>query len=167
MFAFALVFVAGMSLQQSSGAAGPEDAAVTAVFERTGAGSDDFDAELVSRNYADDADWTNAFGVRRKGSTQIRAYLSELFGRPQFRSRAPSGPATVSIKFVRPEVAVVRSFRVVAGQRGPNNEELLPRRIHRQLVMTKERGAWVIVSELVMDERRFVFPTWAISDRTK
>ena len=126
MFAFALVFVAGMSLRQSSGAAGPEDAAVTAVFERTEAGFDDFDAELVSRNYADDADWTNAFGVRRKGSTQFRAYLSESFGRPQFRSRAPSGPATVSIKFVRPEVAVVRSFRVVAGQRARTTKNCCP-----------------------------------------
>src|SRR5207244_1862053 len=101
-----------------------------------------------------DADWTNAFGVRQHGRMNIREYLTKLFALPQFRTRAQSGPADLSVKLVRPDVAVAHRVSEVVGQKGPNNEELPPRKIHRLLVLTKDSGEWLIVNELVMDERQ-------------
>ena len=128
--------------------------AVTSVVERNIAAFRDFDAGRVSGTYADDADWTNAFGVRQHGRSNIRTYLSNLFARPEFRSRSQSGPAELSVRFVRPDVAVAHRFTEVVGQRGSNGEKLPPRKIHRLIVLTKDAGNWLILSELVMDERQ-------------
>ncbi len=66
-------------------AAADDNDAVTSVVERNIAAFRDFDAGRVSGTYADDADWTNAFGVRRRGRADIREFLTNLFARPQFR----------------------------------------------------------------------------------
>ena len=135
-------------------AAADDKDAVTSVVERNIAAFRDFDAGRVSGTYADDADWTNAFGVRRRGRADIREFLTNLFARPQFRARAQSGPSEMSVRFAGPDVAIVQTFAEIVGQRGPNNEELPPRKLHRLMVLTKNAGEWLIVSELVMDERQ-------------
>ena len=135
-------------------AAADDKDAVTSVVERNIAAFRDFDADRVSGTYADDADWTNAFGVRRRGRADIREFLTNLFARPQFRARAQSGPSEMSVRFAGPDVAIVQTFAEIVGQRGPNNEELPPRKLHRLMVLTKNAGEWLIVSELVMDQRQ-------------
>jgi hypothetical protein len=40
------------------------------------------DAELAVRDYADDADWTNVFGVRCKSRAELRATLTGIFSQP-------------------------------------------------------------------------------------
>src|SRR5438874_2047140 len=135
-------------------AAADDKDAVTSVVERNIAAFRDFDAGRVSDTYADDADWTNAFGVRRRGRADIREFLTNLFARPQFRTRAQSGPSEMSVRFAGPDVAIVQTFAEIVGQRGPNNEELPPRKLHRLMVLTKNAGEWLIVSESVMDERQ-------------
>jgi uncharacterized protein (TIGR02246 family) len=133
-------------------AAADEKDAVTLVIERNIAAFREFDADRVSGTYADDADWTNAF--RQRGRAEIKEFLTNLFARLQFRARAQSGPSEISVRFARPDVAIVHTFAEIVGQRGPNNEELPPRKLHRLLVLTKNAGEWLIVSELVMDERQ-------------
>src|SRR5436190_18243751 len=135
-------------------AAADDKDTVTSVVERNIAAFRAFDAGRVSSAYADDADWTNAFGVRRRGRADIREFLTNLFARPQFRARAQSGPSEMSARFAGPDVAIVQTFAEIVGQRGPNNEELPPRKLHRLMVLTKNAGDWLIVSELVMDERQ-------------
>jgi uncharacterized protein (TIGR02246 family) len=135
-------------------AAANEKDAVTLVIERNIAAFRDFDADRVSGTYADDADWTNAFGVRQRGRADIKEYLTNLFARAQFRARAQSGPSEISVRFATPDVAIVHTFAEIVGQRSPNNEELPPRKLHRLMVLTKNAGEWLIVSELVMDERQ-------------
>ena len=135
------------------GAAADDKDAVVSVVERNIAAFRDFDAGRASGTYADDADWTNAFGARRRGRADIREFLTNLFARPQFRARAQSGPSEMSVRFAGPDVAIVQTFAEIVGQRGPN-EELPPRKLHRLMVLTKNDGEWLIVSELVMDERQ-------------
>ena len=135
-------------------AAADENDAIVSLIERNVAAFRDFDADGASSTYADDADWTNAFGVRQHGRSNIRTYLSNLFARPEFRSRSQSGPAELSVRFVRPDVAVAHRLTEVVGQRGSNGEKLPPRKIHRLIVLTKDAGNWLILSELVMDERQ-------------
>jgi hypothetical protein len=44
----------------------------------------DLDAARLESTYAEDADWTNAFGTSRHGRDAIVAYLKELFADPRF-----------------------------------------------------------------------------------
>ncbi len=112
----------------------------------------EFNAELATEDYADDADWTNAFGRTRKGKTAIREFLTGLFSAPEMRART-SSPSTISIKFVRPDVAVVSSYRETVGQKTASGREYPTRKTHDLRVFTKEKGRWVIVSHLIMDEK--------------
>src|SRR5437764_15332393 len=77
-------------------AAADDKDAVTSVVERNIAAFRDFDADRVSGTYADDADWTNAFGVRRRGRADNRDFLTNLFDRPQYRARVQRGPRQMS-----------------------------------------------------------------------
>ena len=152
MRAITLLLTLAISLPLA--AAADENDAIVSLIERNVAAFRDFDADGASSTYADDADWTNAFGVRQHGRSNIRTYLSNLFARPEFRSRSQSGPAELSVRFVRPDVAVAHRFTEVVGQRGSNGEKLPPRKIHRLIVLTKDAANWLILSELVMDERQ-------------
>src|SRR5205823_3893091 len=80
-------------------AAADDKDAVISLVERNIAAFRDFDAGRVSGTYADDADWTNAFGVRRRGRGDIREFLTDLFAHPQFLARAQSGPSEMSMRF--------------------------------------------------------------------
>jgi uncharacterized protein (TIGR02246 family) len=153
--AFMLSAALAAGISDLATASEEDKAAVTAVIERNVTGFRDFDAQRVSSTYAENADWTNAFGVRQRGREQIRSYLTRLFETPQFRTRAPGGGSTeLTIKLVRPDVAVAHRITEIVGQKGPNNEDLPPRKIHRLLVLTKNTGEWLIESELVMDARQ-------------
>ena len=39
-------------------------------------------AELAARDYSEDADWTNAFGMRRLGRESIESLLADIFKMP-------------------------------------------------------------------------------------
>jgi uncharacterized protein (TIGR02246 family) len=112
----------------------------------------EFNAELASQDYADDAGWTNAFGRSRKGKSEIREFLTRLFSAPEIRART-SSPSTNSIRFVRPDVAVVSSYRETVGQRTTSGREYPTRKTHDLRVFSKEKDRWVIISHLIMDEK--------------
>ena len=112
----------------------------------------DFDGRLATQDYADDADWTNAFGRARKGRVEVEKYLTELFKTPEIRSRT-STPSTVEIRFVRSDVAVVISSRDTVGQRTASGAEYPTRKTHDLRVMANQNGKWVVISHLIMDEK--------------
>ena len=112
----------------------------------------DFNARLATQDYADDADWTNAFGRARKGRVEVEKYLTDLFQTPQIRSRT-STTSTVDIRFVRPDVAAVTSSRDTVGQRTASGAEYPTRKTHDLRVMANHNGKWVVVSHLIMDEK--------------
>ncbi len=111
-----------------------------------------FNADLVSHDYADDADWINAFGEKRKGREQIRAYLAHGFTSPEWLSRH-STPSTVSIRFITPDVAVVNSSRQTIGQKTASGQLFPTRLTHDLRVFVHQNGRWEIVSHEIMDEK--------------
>ena len=52
-----------------------DKAAIRQAIANWDAGWKEFNAELASQDYADDADWTNAFGRSRKGKAEIQKFL--------------------------------------------------------------------------------------------
>lgn len=132
--------------------AADSETAIRRAIANWDAGWRNFDADIISRDYADDADWTNAFGVPRKGREEIKAYLAKGLASPQWRSRL-STPSTVAIRFVRPDIALVQSSRQTTGQKTASGQEYPVRKTHDLRVFAWQKGRWEILSHLIMDEK--------------
>lgn len=110
------------------------------------------DPELAARDYAEDADWTNAFGMRRLGRDSIRALLSEVFQLP-FVMAGQTEYEYHDLRFLGESVALLRSRAIRGDQQLPDGRVEEPRRINHLRVFVKRDGRWLIVSHLIGDER--------------
>jgi uncharacterized protein (TIGR02246 family) len=129
-----------------------DEAAIREVISHWDSGWAQFDAKIATQDYADDADWTNAFGNSVKGKTEIYKFLEKLYKSPEITPRK-STPSTSTIKFIRPDVAVVSSYRETVGQRTSSGAEYPTRKTHDLRVLVLDKGKWVIVSHLIADEK--------------
>jgi uncharacterized protein (TIGR02246 family) len=111
-----------------------------------------FDPELTTRGYASDADWTNAFGISRKGQLEIHKFLADLYKNPGIRSRQ-STPSTTTIRFIRPDIATATSYRETVGQKSASGAAYPTRKTHDLRVLVRDKGTWAIASHLIMDEK--------------
>jgi uncharacterized protein (TIGR02246 family) len=111
-----------------------------------------FDPELTTRGYASDADWTNAFGISRKGQSEIHKFLADLYKNPGIRSRQ-STPSTTTIRFIRPDIATASSYRETVGQKSASGAAYPTRKTHDLRVLVRDKTSWSIVSHLIMDEK--------------
>ena len=151
-----LALLAVPSAALTQGADHTKDAAaIQAIIANWDRGWKDFDAALATKDYATDADWTNAFGRPRKGRAAIEEFLGGQFALPQMRSRV-STPSTMSIRFVKPDVAVVTSDRQTSGQRSASGATYPVRKTHDLRVFMNDQGRWWIVSHIIMDEKEVV-----------
>lgn len=110
------------------------------------------DAALGARDYAPDADWTNAFGMTRQGRAAIEATLREVFALP-FVTAGESRPTSQEIRWLRPDVALVVTTVERAGQQAPDGAPLGVRRTTHHRVLVRGAAGWQIVSHLISDAR--------------
>lgn len=110
------------------------------------------DAALAAQDYSDDADWTNAFGMKRKGRAEIQKFLAEVFSLP-FVMAGESKVVEQTVKFIKPDVATVVTLVERAGQRTPAGETLGTRHTSHLRVLMKSGDTWKIVSHLISDAR--------------
>ncbi len=130
-------------------------AAIQVAIANWDRGWKEFNAALATKDYAADADWTNAFGRARKGRSAVEEFLGGQFALPQMRSRT-STASTVAIRFARPDVAVVNSTRETSGQRSASGATYPVRKTHDLRVFVNDNGRWWVVSHLIMDEKEVV-----------
>jgi uncharacterized protein (TIGR02246 family) len=129
-----------------------DEAAIGEVLTTLVTGFRDLDVSRLVGVYAEDADWTNAFGTSRHGRDAILAYLKQLFADPCFGAGRLVGQPEVSIRF-EGEVAVVKTYVEREGQRLVGGGEIPVRRNHSLKVLAMREGHWVVVSEMYMDAR--------------
>lgn len=110
------------------------------------------DAELAARDYTEDADWTNAFGMRRLGRESIEAKLVDIFKMPTVMAGSTQYEYH-DLKFLSPQTALLRSRSIRTGQQLPDGITQPPRRINHLRVFVKRGDRWLIVSHLISDER--------------
>lgn len=143
------ILIAGPALAAETQA---DEAAIRAIVERWDNGWARFDADLASQDYAADADWTNAFGLSRKGRTEIHEFLARIYKSAQITPRR-STPSRSEIRFPRPDVAAAASYRETVGQKTQSGDVYPTRKTRDLRVLVKENGRWVIVSHLIADEK--------------
>ena len=111
---------------------------------------DKFDASVLAGDFAEDADWLNAFGVRLKGSAKILEFMTAMVKRPTVQGRKTTWDEP-DIRFLRPDVAVAyRSYRTV-GHRTLDGKEMPVRDTHATWFLIKDAGQWHIASQVIYD----------------
>ncbi len=111
------------------------------------------DARPLLGIYAEDDDWTNAFGTTLKGRQQIVDYLTGLFADPHFGA-GQAGQPQVSIRPVTSDVVVVKTYMEIEGQQAVDGTTLPTRRNHSLKVIQRQTDReWLIVSDIYMDAR--------------
>lgn len=106
------------------------------------------DVALLTRDYADDADWTNAFGRRVQGRDSLAAQLRWVLDRANVRAGATEYVYN-DLTFLTPDIALLRSEAVVEGQLRPDGAPMGDRHIHHLRVFERRSDRWVIVSHLI------------------
>jgi uncharacterized protein (TIGR02246 family) len=110
------------------------------------------DYKLAAQDYSDDAIWVNAFGMRRVGREEIEKTLKEVFAM-DFVMAGESKTVEKTVKFIKPDVALVTSLIEREGQEMPSGEKMNTRKTSHLRVFVKSNGKWQIVSHLISDAR--------------
>lgn len=128
-----------------------DQAAVKTIVDHWRQAWEHFDASILREDYADDADWQNAFGVRKTGSADILAFVGQVLKRSGVQGRRTTW-GEIHVRLVRPDVAVAfRDYQTV-GHKTPDGRELAERRTHANWLLIKEGGRWRIASHVISDE---------------
>jgi uncharacterized protein (TIGR02246 family) len=126
-----------------------DEKAILETFESWNRGWEQANADLAVEDYADDTDWTNAFGDRFQGKAALREGLAHIFGLGFVMSGDSAGNEYNDVTFLGPDVAMVRSKLVRSGQRTSTGEVMPDRHINHLRVYQKQNGRWLIVSHLI------------------
>ncbi len=134
----AISLLSGAALAQTTTAT-RDQAAVEQAIENWNQAWQTKDAKLAAQDYSTDADWTNAFGMKKKGRAEIEQILAEVFSLPLMEGR--SRTAEQSVRFIKSDVALVVTRVERAGQRTPSGAELGIRQTSHLRVLMKNRWA--------------------------
>ena len=149
----ALIFLTMMVLSPAARAQDEKDrAAIEAALSNWLAAWETKDPALAARDYSADADWTNAFGMTRRGREEIEALLTEVFGLPFVMAGDTVYPPP-EIRFLTETIALVRTEARREGQMTSDGESLGVRRTTHLRVFEKRKDEWLIVSHLISDAR--------------
>ena len=142
---------AGRSALDVAAGSASDTAAIMQTIENWERGWQVLDAALTAQDYSADADWTNAFGMRRIGRDSIQALLAEVYRIPQVTAGVTRYEMH-ELRFLAPGVATLRSRAVREGQQLADGTPET-RHINHLRVFARRGGEWQIVSHLIGDAR--------------
>jgi uncharacterized protein (TIGR02246 family) len=131
----ALLFAAPGALAQSDA----DRAAINGALANWLAGWERKDVDLAVTDYSEDADWTNAFGMTRRGREEIREQLEIVFAL-DFVMAGDTVYAPPEMRFLDENMALVRTRSSREGQLSPDGESLGVRRTKHLRVFEKRDG---------------------------
>jgi uncharacterized protein (TIGR02246 family) len=135
-----------------------DEATVRAIVSHWQQSWESFDASILAGDYAEEADWLNAFGVRLKGGAKIVDFVSKVVKRPAVQGRHTTwGEPTV--RFVRSDVALAYRDYATVGHKALNGQEMPQRNTHSTWLLTKDGGKWRIASQVICDDNAAAIPT--------
>jgi uncharacterized protein (TIGR02246 family) len=129
-----------------------DTAIIESILDHWKQGWQNKDAHLASQDYAEDADWINAFGMHGKGRREIETILSQVFSLPHVMAGRGETQKEM-IRFLRDDVALVSTQVERTGQLTPSGESLGVRRSSHLRVFARAPEGWQIVSHLISDAR--------------
>lgn len=143
------LFIAALWSANSGAQFEADEEAILETFESWNRGWTAADADLAVQDYAEDTDWTNAFGDRFEGKTALRDGLAYIFSLGFVMAGDSAGNEYNDVTFLSPDVAIVRSKLVRSGQQTSRGEVMPGRHINHLRVYQKLDGRWLIISHLI------------------
>ena len=104
---------------------------------------------LAIQDYAENADWTNAFGDRFQSRQELKKGLEFIFSLDFVMAGASGKNEFEDVTFLKPDVALFRSKLIRRGQKTAQGKEMPDRHIHHLRVLNRVDGKWKIVSHLI------------------
>ncbi|MEQ1354746.1 MAG: SgcJ/EcaC family oxidoreductase [Candidatus Acidiferrum sp.] len=139
-----MLVVASVAKSQAS----PDQSAILKILQEQMAAWNAGDAPGYSAHFAVDGDFTNIRGQFVTGREMFTQKHDDLFKGPFHGSKAQQD--VVSLRFVRPDVAIVQTLTSVTGIQklfpGTNTDDKGRLRSRLLQVMVKDGGEWRIVS---------------------
>ena len=118
-----------------------DEEAIRKVIAEMTAGFNSHDARASTRMYMPDANLVTVRGERFLGTTEFEKGLASIFAT---RAReATHRTLNVSVRFIRPDVAVVHQLHVMSGKRHPDGTTLPPHQQISTRILVKEQGHWI------------------------
>jgi uncharacterized protein (TIGR02246 family) len=145
LLACAVSIFSGTSQGHAQNSGTPEDeASIRAIIVKITDAFNGHDAKAGSQFYAPDADFVNVAGQLTIGPAEI-----EKFGAAAHATRlkeATIKTLNVTIRFIRPDVAIVRETHEMSGFRGPDGAKVPPYQETSLRVFEKENGNWLVAT---------------------
>lgn len=106
----------------------------------------------IQTTWAEDARWLNAFGRVFVGRDTVISWLKYLYSMPGYAASSITRQDKPQIAFIRPDVAILHEYHEREGQ--IINDVITPtRKINTTYILSKEKGIWLIIDKVTMDER--------------
>ncbi len=125
-----------------------DEAAIRDILKEEVAAWNKGDSDAYSRHFAEDGTFTNLLGMFFQGRAAFRDRHEQIFHGPYRGSTKQSD--IVSLKFVRPDVAIVESLQTVSGFQKllPGTSADAKGRLRTRLlqVLVKDGGEWKIAT---------------------
>jgi uncharacterized protein (TIGR02246 family) len=127
---------------------GADEAAIRDILKEEVTAWNNGDANAYSRHFAEDGTFTNLLGMFFQGREAFRERHEQIFHRAYRGSTKQSD--IVSLRFVRPDVAIVESLQTVSGFQKllPGTSADAKGRLRTRLlqVLLKDGGEWEIAA---------------------
>jgi uncharacterized protein (TIGR02246 family) len=111
------------------------------------------DAETVASCFAEDVEWTNAFGDVVRGRDNLQKFLERLFSEDDMGTTEGEslGYKPISTRYLGEDVAILHG--VTMSTRGASRSGEGIRYVHISFVLEKKNGEWLITYQMIMDAR--------------
>lgn len=106
------------------------------------------DINLAILNYAEDTDWTNAFGDRVKSKGELKKLLEDIFSL-DFVMAGNTDYVENDVQFLSNTLAIVRSKSIRKGQENSDGSLMKDRIINQLRVYRKNKDDWEIISHMI------------------
>lgn len=126
-----------------------DSVAILRTLDSWNQGWEEADAERAVQAYAEDTDWTNAFGDRVVGRDSLQKTLAFIFSLDFVMAGDSGENEFTDLTFLTPDVALLRSKLVRVGQQVRSGETMPDRHVHHLRVYERRKGEWQIVSHLI------------------
>lgn len=104
--------------------------------------------DLAVKHYANDTDWTNAFGARVQSKEELRELLKMIFNM-DFVMAGENNYGENEITFIDDKTATVRSQNIRVSQKWADGSDMDDRYINHLRVFQKMDGVWLITDHMI------------------
>lgn len=125
-----------------------EEAAINITVQDWDKAWEEKNVDLAIKHYANDTDWTNAFGARVQSKDELKELLKMIFNM-NFVMAGENNYGENEITFINENTATVRSQNIRINQKWADGSNMEDRYINHLRVYQKIDDVWLITDHMI------------------